>query len=87
MQYLGLDKRYGQKDSEVNQFFEENILDRFYNQRKSATVLLLTFYPIFRTGEWNNLATAYELYIDVDPKFLTSFGLTVLHHHLGPKHI
>jgi hypothetical protein len=55
MKYLGLDKRYGQKDSDVSQlFFEENILN-----------------PL----------------LDAEPKFLPSFGLTVLTIHLGPKHI
>jgi hypothetical protein len=69
MQYLWLDKRCGQKDSEVSQLFEENIPDRIYKQRKSATVLVLAFYTIFRTGEWNNLATASRLFIDAGSTF------------------
>jgi len=40
MQYLGLDKRYGQKDSKISQFFAENILDRIHKQRRSETVVL-----------------------------------------------
>jgi len=46
MQFLGLSKQYGIKDSQVSQIL------------KSATVLRWNFYPIFRTtSQWNSFAT------------------------------
>jgi hypothetical protein len=60
---------------------------RFYRQRKSATALRLTLYPIFRTSsEWNSFATTFYRFILMQtPLFLRLFGLNVLLHHLRPQ--
>ena len=55
---LGLSKQQGKKDSEVSQFLKKIPRLSLYHQRKSATDLRFTLYPVFwTTSEWNSFAT------------------------------
>jgi hypothetical protein len=69
MQYLGLSKQYGKKDSDVSQFLKKIFSDRrLYRRRKSAAALRSNFYPIFlMTSEFCDYLL--EKYIDRDATF------------------